>query len=102
MRQNIKVFGNLFIKEIVHRLVYGCTRGENQENAQWTDFVEAMSAYYKPTENITMNHFHFQSNTQKDGEMLITFCNHVLLEENIGILNVQQKTLQYETKSSLD
>ena len=80
MRQNIKVFGNLFIKEIVHRLVYGCTRGENQENAQWTDFVEAMSAYYKPTENITMNHFHFQSNTQKDGEMLITFCNHVLLE----------------------
>ena len=27
-----------------------------------------------------MNHFHFQSNTQKDGETLITFCNHVLLE----------------------
>ena len=26
-----KVFGNLFIKEIIHGLVYGCTRGENKE-----------------------------------------------------------------------
>ena len=79
MQQSIKVFGNLFIKQIIHGLVYGCTRGENKENAQWRDFVDAMSAYYKPTESITLKHFQFRSNIQKDGETFITFCNHALL-----------------------
>ena len=87
MQQSIKVFGNLFIKEIIHGLVYGihglvygCTREENKENAQWKDFVDAMSAYYKPTESITLKHFQFWSNIQKDGETFITCCNHALLE----------------------
>ena len=53
---------------------------KTRKNAQKKDFVEAMSAYYKPTENITLIHFHFQSNIQNDGETFITFYNHVLLE----------------------
>ena len=53
---------------------------KTRKNAQWKDFVEAMSAYYKPTENITLKHFHFRSNIQKDGETFIAFCNRVLLE----------------------
>ena len=52
---------------------------KTRKNAQWKD-LEAMSAYYKPTGNITLIHFHFQSNIQKDGETFIAFCNHVLLE----------------------
>ena len=38
------------------------------------------SAYYKPTENLTLKHFHFRSNIQKDSETFIAFCNRVLLE----------------------
>ena len=53
---------------------------KTRKNAQRKDFVQAMSAYYKPTENIISKHFHFRSNIQKDGEMLIAFCNRVLLE----------------------
>ena len=53
---------------------------KTRKNAQWKDFVETMSAFYKPTENITLKHFHFRSNIQKDGEMFIAFCNRVLLE----------------------
>ena len=53
---------------------------KTRENAEWKDFVEVMSAHYKPTENITLKHFHFGSNIQKDGETFIAFYNHVLLE----------------------
>ena len=53
---------------------------KTRKNAQWKDFVETMSAFYKPTENITLKHFHFRSNIQKDGETFIAFCNRVLLE----------------------
>ena len=53
---------------------------KTRKNTQWKDFVEAMSAYYKPTENVTLKHFHVRSNIQKDGETFIAFCNRVLLE----------------------
>ena len=53
---------------------------KTRKNSQWKDFVETMSAYYKPTENITLKHFHFQSNIQKDGETFIAFCNGVLVD----------------------
>ena len=39
-----------------------------------------MIAYYKPTENIMLKHYHFQFNMQKDRETFIAFCNHILLE----------------------
>ena len=38
------------------------------------------SAYYKPTENLTLKHFHFRSNIQKYSETFIAFYNRVLLE----------------------
>ena len=53
---------------------------KTRKNAQWEDFVEAMSAHYKPAQNITLKHFHFGSNIQKDGGKFIAFCNHLLLE----------------------
>ena len=49
-------------------------------NTHWCDFVKAMTVYYKPAENITLKHFHFWSNMQKDGETLVVFCNRVLVE----------------------
>ena len=53
---------------------------KTRKNTHWCDFVKAMTTYYKPTENITLKHFHFQSNMQKDGETFIAFCNRVLVE----------------------
>ena len=53
---------------------------KTRKNTHWCDFVEAMTAYYKPIENITLKQFHFQSNMQKDGETFIAFCNRVLVE----------------------
>ena len=53
---------------------------KTRKNSPWCDFVKTMTAYYKPTENITLKHFHFWPNMQKDGETYIAFCNHVLVE----------------------
>ena len=39
----------------------------------WERFVKTMSAYYKPTQNITERHFHFRSNILRDDETFIAF-----------------------------
>ena len=53
---------------------------ETRKNRHWCNFVKAMTAYYKPTANIMLKHFHFSLNIQKDGETFIAFCGHILLE----------------------
>lgn len=45
--------------------------------AHWDDFVAALKAYYKPTENHTLKHFHFRSITQQPEESFPRFCNRV-------------------------
>ena len=65
-----------------------------------------MLSYYKPTENITLKHFHFRSNIQRDREAIIAFCNEFCFKQSIAVSNVhqiiaQQKILSLETKSSL-
>ena len=42
--------------------------------------MKALAAFYKPTENTTLKHFHFRSIYQNEGETFIAFCNRVLLE----------------------
>ena len=49
------VFRNLFIKD----WCMAAPEEKTRKNAQWKDVVVAMSAYYKPTENITLKHFLF-------------------------------------------
>ena len=39
-----------------------------------------MTQNHKPTENITLKHFQFRSNLQKENETFIAFCNRVALE----------------------
>ena len=53
---------------------------KTRTNIHWCDFVKAITAYHKPTENIMLKHFHFPSNMRKDGETFIAFCNRVLVE----------------------
>ena len=53
---------------------------KTRTHINWCDFVKAITAYHKPTENITLEHFHFRSNMRKDGETFIAFCNRVLVE----------------------
>lgn len=51
-----------------------------RKSATWDIFVKTLSVLYKPTENVTLKHFHFRSIIQKEGETFIAFCNRVLLE----------------------
>ena len=63
---------------------------KTRKNTHWCDFVKAMTAYYKPTENITRNQFLFRSNMQKDGETFIAFCIRVLVEARPCNLSLHQ------------
>ena len=45
--------------------------------ATWDDFVTKMEAYYKPTENNTLENNHFRSLTQGQLETFMAFCNRV-------------------------
>ena len=51
-----------------------------RKSAKWDDFVLTMSSYLKLTENITLKHFYFKSNIQKDSEKFIAFCYRLSLE----------------------
>ena len=53
---------------------------KTRKKIPWEVFLKTMSAYYKPTENINLKHFHYRSNIQRDGETFIAFCIRVLLE----------------------
>ena len=50
---------------------------KTRKEATWTQFKEAMQVYYKPTENLTLKHFHFRSLHQAKEEAFIAFCNRV-------------------------
>ena len=49
-------------------------------NAKWPEFVRAIKAYYKPTENQTLKHFHFRAVYQFPDENFPRFCNRVEAE----------------------
>ena len=49
-------------------------------NANWTEFVEAIKAYYRPTENQTLKHFHFRTVNQLPEESFPRFCSRVEAE----------------------
>ena len=80
-KPNLEQFDNLCEHTQAHNKVSKFL-GIYSSRRLYTDwcFVDTMSAYYKPTENIPLKHFHIQSNIQKDGETFIAFCNRVLLK----------------------
>ena len=43
----------------------------------WSDFVQQMKTYYRPTENPTLKHFHFRALSQGDSETFPAFGNRV-------------------------
>lgn len=49
-------------------------------NVRWPEFIRALKAYYKPTENTTLKHFHFRTITQLADETFPRFCNRVEAE----------------------
>ena len=49
-------------------------------NAKWPEFVEAIKAYYRPTENQTLKHFHFRTVNQLPDESFPRFCSRVEAE----------------------
>ena len=67
-----------------------------RKSAKWNEFVTIMTQYYKPTENITLKHFQFQSKLQKENETFIAFCNRVALEAKQCNFNCEssQRTAQ--------
>ena len=48
-----------------------------RKRATWEDFKTTMEAFYKPSENTTLNNFNFRSVTQLVNETFPTFCNRV-------------------------
>ena len=50
---------------------------DNRANVKWLDFIKSMMVYYKPTENVTLKHFHFCTIAQQQDEMFSRFCNRV-------------------------
>ena len=48
-----------------------------RKNADWNTFVQALRAFYKPTENLTLKHYQFRLINQEKTESFIAFCNRV-------------------------
>ena len=49
-------------------------------SAKWPAFIKSMKDYYKPTENQTLQHFHFRTIAQQSDETFSRFCNRVEAE----------------------
>ena len=60
-----------------------------RKSAKRNEFITIMTQYHKPTENITLKHFQFRSNLQKENEIFITFDNHVALEARLCNFNCE-------------
>ena len=50
---------------------------QSRRQATWTEFVNKMTTYYKPTENATLMNYQFRQLTQKPTETFMAFCNRV-------------------------
>ena len=48
-----------------------------RDNASWTQFLEWIRAYYRPTENVTLKYFHFRELHQQADETFTAFCNRI-------------------------
>ena len=51
-----------------------------QQTSKWDEFITKMTTFYKPTENITLKHFHLRAVNQNEGETFTSFCNRVQKE----------------------
>ena len=51
-----------------------------REGATWTNFLEYMRTYYKPTENSTLKNFHFRDLVQGTEETFTAYCSRVAQE----------------------
>ena len=53
------------------------TSEAEREKATWNHFLTKMREYYKPTENPTLQNYHFRDVIQNQGESFTAFCNRV-------------------------
>ena len=51
-----------------------------RENVTWKNFTQRMKEFYKPTENPTLQNYHFRAISQSDDETFTAFCNRVMKE----------------------
>ena len=50
-------------------MVHGSTYRKSKKSTKRNEFVTIMTRYHKLTENITLKHFQFRSNLQKENEI---------------------------------
>jgi len=70
-----------------------CPDENDRKNANWSVFVQSMSDFYKPTENLTLKNYQFRSLVQ-ESEPFTAFCNRVGRKPNIVNLNAHPLNAQ--------
>ena len=75
-----KLFGKYSSSRLHKDCCMAVAAEKTRKSEKWNEFETIMTQYYKPTENITLKHFQFQSNLQKENETSLAFCNCVALE----------------------
>ena len=78
----VKFLGIYSSRRLVNDWTMASPVEKTRKEATWTQFKEAMHAYYKPTENLTLKRFKFWSLHQTKDEAFIAFCNRVEKEAN--------------------
>ena len=73
-----------------------------RKSAKCNESVTVMAQYYKPTENITLKHFQFRSNLQKENETFIAFCNRVALQAKHCNFNCESRQCTTEETAVRD
>ena len=77
-QDKVTKFMGLFSSKRFHKDWHTAQQDENlRNNASWTDFIQWMRTYYKPTENPTLKNFHFRDLKQTPDETFTAFCNRV-------------------------
>ena len=72
-----KFIGLYSSRRLVSDWKAACPEEKTRKQAGWPAFIKFMSAYYRPTENLTLKNFQFRSLSQEKAEPFAAFCNRV-------------------------
>lgn len=71
-------------------------------NITWQNFTQRMKDFYKPTENQTLQNYHFRAINQSDDETFTAFCNRVTKEAKHCNFNCENRTCTAEETAIRD
>lgn len=72
------------------------THEKNRQNVTWEKFTQRMKDFYKPTENPTLQNYHFRAISQPENETFTAFCNRVMKEAKHCNFNCESLTCTAE------